>query len=100
MIGGCPALPDKCIKKCSRRPMPALLPLNPFFPMNRISRALGGPALALLLASPLTAQQVVDLTLESAVEMAMDDSYQVRRVRLDILRTRKDLEAERAGLKS
>lgn len=71
-----------------------------FFPMNRISRILGGAALALSVASPLAAQRVVNLTLESAVEMAMDDSYQVRRVRLDILRTRKELEAERAGLKS
>jgi outer membrane protein len=68
--------------------------------MNRISRILGGAALALSVASPLAAQRVVNLTLESAVEMAMDDSYQVRRVRLDILRTRKELEAERAGLKS
>ncbi len=68
--------------------------------MKRFATILSGSALALLLASPLSAQRVVNLTLQSAVEMAMDDSYQVRRVRLDILRTRKELEAERAGLKS
>lgn len=68
--------------------------------MKHYSAILGGTALALLMVTPLSAQRVVDLTLESAVEMAMDDSYQVRRVRLDILRTRKELEAERAGLKS
>jgi outer membrane protein len=53
-------------------------------------------------ASPLSAQepQVVDLTLERAVEMALDDSYQVRRVRLEVERTQKLLEAQRAGLKS
>ena len=68
--------------------------------MKRLPTILGGATLALLIAAPLSAQRVVDLTLESAVEMAMDDSYQVRRVRLDILRTRKELESERAGLKS
>src|SRR5690606_32757047 len=51
---------------------------------------------------PLSAQvgRVVDLTLENAVEMALDDSYRVRRVRLEVERTRKLLEAEQAGLRS
>ncbi len=59
-------------------------------------------AALLLIARPAAAQQprVVDLTLESAVEMAMDDSYEVRRVRLQVERTQKLLEAELAGLKS
>src|SRR5687767_11997543 len=51
---------------------------------------------------PLSAQvpRVVEITLESAAEMAMNDSYSVRRVRLEIDRTRLLLEAERAALKS
>lgn len=61
-------------------------------------------ALALFFAyAPARAQetsQVVDLTLESAVEMAMDNSYRVRRLRLDVDRTRSLLQAQRAGLKS
>jgi outer membrane protein len=52
--------------------------------------------------APALAQEpnVIDLSLETAVGMAMDDSYRVRRVRLEIERTRRVLEAERAGLKS
>jgi hypothetical protein len=51
---------------------------------------------------PLLAQvpRVIDLTLESAAEMAMDDSYSVRRIRIEIERTRQLLVAERAALKS
>ena len=50
---------------------------------------------------PLFAQgQQVDLTLESAVRMTIDDSYRVRRLRLDVDRTRSLLQAQRAGLKS
>lgn len=48
----------------------------------------------------LPAQSVVDLTLQSAVEIAMDHSYRVRQLRLGIERQRKWLEAERADLKS
>ncbi|MEX2582596.1 MAG: TolC family protein [Gemmatimonadota bacterium] len=53
-------------------------------------------------ASPTAAQtaRVVDLTLEEAVNMAMDDSYQVRQVRMNIERRRRLLEAEQAGLRS
>jgi outer membrane protein len=56
----------------------------------------------LILAPGLQAQvgQVVPLTFEDAVAMAMDDSYQVRRLRMGIEQTRYNLEAERAGLKS
>ncbi|MEX2570729.1 MAG: TolC family protein [Gemmatimonadota bacterium] len=42
----------------------------------------------------------IELSVERAVEMAMDDSYQVRRVRLNIERTRQLLRAEQAGLRS
>lgn len=56
--------------------------------------------LALSAAAPAAAQAPIELTLENAVGMAMGDSYQVRRVRLEIDRTRRVLEAERAGLKS
>ncbi len=62
----------------------------------------GALALLAVFAAPPAAGQAppIELTLESAVGMAMDDSYQVRRVRLEIDRTRRVLEAERAGLKS
>jgi len=59
---------------------------------------------ALLLALPqglsAQAQRAVDLTLESAVQMTIDDSYRVRRLLMDVERTRSLLDAERAGLKS
>ena len=69
---------------------------------RRASRAGLVAALALALASPLRAQAgaPLELTLESAVELAMGDSYRVRRLRLEIERTRSLLEAQRAGLKS
>src|SRR5688500_6235864 len=68
--------------------------------IKRFSRLAAAGAL-LFSAVPVSAQtEIVDLSLERAVEMAMDDSYQVRRLRLEIDRTRKLLEAERAGLKS
>ena len=57
-------------------------------------------ALALLAPAPLRAQQAVELTLESAVEMAMEHSYRVRQLQLGIERTRHLLQAERAELKS
>ncbi len=46
------------------------------------------------------AQRIIDLTLDSAIDIALDNSYQVRQLQLSIERTRKYLEAERAGLKS
>jgi outer membrane protein TolC len=67
-------------------------------------------AVALMILSsgwvPLGAQQpigdepVIELTLERMVELAMSNSYQIRRVNLDIERTRYNLQAQRAGLKS
>ena len=46
------------------------------------------------------AQETIDLTLQSAVEIAMDNSYRVRQLRLSIERERKWLEAEHADLRS
>ncbi len=50
--------------------------------------------------SQLHAQQKIDLTLESAVEIMMNNSYQIRQLEMGIERTRLLLKAERAGLKS
>lgn len=59
--------------------------------------------MAAVLASgqPATAQQQpVPLTLERMVELGLRDSYRVRRLQLDIERTRSLLRAEQAGLRS
>ncbi len=42
----------------------------------------------------------IDLTLESAVDIAMSNSYRIQQLKLGIVRTRYYLEARRAGLKS
>lgn len=66
-------------------------------------RRAGLVLLAIGVASGESAGQeprTIQLTLESAVEMAMDDSYRVRQLRLEIERTRSLLSAQRAGLKS
>ncbi|MFC1541388.1 TolC family protein [Candidatus Latescibacterota bacterium] len=42
----------------------------------------------------------IDLTLESAVDIAMENSYRIQQLKLGIERTRYYLEARRAGLKS
>ena len=44
--------------------------------------------------------QVIDLTLDSALDIAMENSYQVQQLRMDIERTRHNLKAQEAGLKS
>lgn len=44
--------------------------------------------------------RVVDLTFDSAVEIALSNSYRVEQLELGIQRTRSWLEAERAGLRS
>jgi len=48
----------------------------------------------------LHAQRVIDFTMDSAIEIAMRNSYDVRQLELSIDRSNKWLEAERAGLKS
>ncbi len=45
-------------------------------------------------------QEIIDLTLESSVEIAMASSYRIRQLQLGIERTRFWLKAEQAGLKS
>ncbi|MBN1482072.1 TolC family protein [candidate division KSB1 bacterium] len=54
------------------------------------------------LFSPPTifAGQKIDLTMERAVEIAMENSYQIRQLKLGIERSRQWLKAEQAGLKS
>ncbi len=62
-------------------------------------------ALAVFSAAPAPVRgqaggDAIELTLERMVELAMSNSYQIRQVNLDIQRTRYNLDAERAGLKS
>jgi outer membrane protein TolC len=66
------------------------------------ARVLGAllSALAALPASGQEARQAVPLTLERLVELGLRDSYRVRQLQLDIERTRSNLRAEQAGLKS
>jgi outer membrane protein len=56
----------------------------------------------MLLAGPKPSQgqQLIDLTLDRAVELAMGSSYRIRHLELGIEQTRLRLEAERDGLKS
>src|SRR5690606_6497894 len=79
--------------------------------MDRTAGSYGATVVALLvvfltlsgtLPSRAAAQngRQIDLTLESAVRMTIDDSYRVRRLRLEVDRTRSLLQAQRAGLKS
>jgi outer membrane protein TolC len=53
-----------------------------------------------LVPEQLRAQQTIDLTLERLVELGLRDSYRVRQLLMDIERTRSQLRAEEAGLKS
>ena len=57
---------------------------------------------ALAIGSPVSAQEanVVRLTLEGMVELALSNSFQVRQLNLSIDRTRYRLQAERARLRS
>ena len=54
----------------------------------------------LLSPGPVKAQQAVELTLDRAVDLALEGSYHVRQLQLGIERTRSWLLAEQAGLKS
>jgi len=47
-----------------------------------------------------TAQNTIELTLDRAVEIAMENSYRIKQLKLGIERSRLWLKAERAGLKS
>ena len=52
------------------------------------------------LVNPVYAQKRIDLTLEKAVEIMMDNSYRIRQLEMGIERRRLSLKAQRAGLKS
>lgn len=74
---------------------------------RRLLRACGmlllGSFLLIELAPPAQAQQqnqVINLTVERMAELGLRDSYQIRRLVLEIERTRSLLRAEQAGLKS
>lgn len=56
--------------------------------------------LVLLLTSQLFAQQRINLTLESAVDIMMNTSYRITKLEMEIDQSRLNLKAERAGLKS
>lgn len=49
---------------------------------------------------PVLAGGVLELTLERMVDLAMNNSFQIQQVNLNIERTRYNLQAQRAGLKS
>jgi len=50
--------------------------------------------------APAAGQQVIDLTLDRMVELTMANSFRIQRVNLDLQRTRYNLQAEQARLKS
>jgi hypothetical protein len=54
----------------------------------------------LLLFSRALSGEQIDLSLERAIDIAMDNSYQIRQLKLGIERSRQWLKAEQAGLKS
>ncbi|MDZ7317109.1 MAG: hypothetical protein ONB24_13405, partial [candidate division KSB1 bacterium] len=54
----------------------------------------------ILLAALPSRAKTIELTLDSAVEIAMNNSYRIRQLKLGIERSRQWLRAERAGLKS
>jgi outer membrane protein TolC len=60
----------------------------------------GGAIIAPPMSSSAEAAQVIELTLERMVELGLRDSYRVRRLQLDVERTRSLLRAEQASLKS
>jgi len=53
-----------------------------------------------LIAPNLMAQEEIEFTLESAVEIMMNNSYRIRTLKMGIEQTRLRLKAEQAGLKS
>jgi outer membrane protein TolC len=72
-----------------------------------IRRTIGFLAALLIITTSVYAQdqdaadaRVIDLTVNSAVEIALSNSYRVEQLELGVQRTRSWLEAERAGLKS
>ncbi len=70
--------------------------------MPRVLRTAATIATLCLAAPPLAAQQadVVELSLDRMVEMALNSSFQVRQLNMSIDRTRASLRAQRARLRS
>ncbi len=54
----------------------------------------------LLSPAPVYAGEHIDLSLERAIDIAMENSYRIRQLKLGIERSRQWLKAEQAGLKS
>ena len=79
--------------RADRNAIPALRPL-----LALVFSAFAG----LALPAATTAQQrtTIDLTLDRLVELGLRDSYRVRQLQMDIQRTRTQLKAEQAGLRS
>ena len=56
--------------------------------------------LLLVFCHNIQAQRIIDLTLDSAVDIAMENSYEIMQLRLGIEQTRHNLNSRLAGLKS
>jgi outer membrane protein TolC len=64
-------------------------------------RSLLFAAVALIgFSAPVAGQQVVELTLDRMIDLTMENSFRIQRVNLDLQRTRFNLQAEQARLKS
>ncbi len=68
--------------------------------MNRVFKISIFLIILAISAPALPKERTIELTLHSAVRIAMDNSYRIRQLKLGIERTRYWLKAERAGLKS
>ena len=73
--------------------------MNIFGKSLRLSSALC-TIMALFLTSPIYSQQRIDLNLDKAVEIMMNNSYTIKRLEMSIQQSRFSLKAERAALKS
>jgi len=71
-----------------------------FMISTRLKAPLVAATLLLFGGEPVAGQQVIDLTLERMVELTMANSFRIQRVNLDLQRTRYNLQAEQARLKS
>lgn len=81
----------------SRTAIPTRIALTPLI---AAAVAFAAPLGAQVTPAPAQGTQVVELTLEGMVDLAMSSSFQIRQVELNIQRTRHNLRAEQAGLKS
>ncbi|MBN1560478.1 hypothetical protein JW998_09520, partial [candidate division KSB1 bacterium] len=69
--------------------------------MRRLTSFISSPVIGMImmLSTSLSGEKI-GLTLDRAVEIAMENSYQIRQLKLGIERSREWLKAEQAGLKS